>query len=801
VVSLSIVLCLIAPADLPSIADATKGLTKKDGLIESFVDSSKGRVLLKFGRPNDDSGTVGEYLYADSLASGLGANAIGLDRGEDGSSYVLRFRVRGEKLVVEAINTAYRANTANLDEQRATERSFPTSVLWAGPLTGRDPDGTCVVDFTSFVVRDAHRSGDTLGAYSLDAARSFLMPESCLAFPDNLEFDAQLTFQSPKPSPGVGEVSPDARSVTLIQHHSLVRLPDGNFKPRELDVRSGFFGMTVFDFAAPLASSPIKKLIARHRLEKTDPTKALSPVKKPIVYYLDRGAPEPVRSALLEGARWWSAAFEAAGFQDAFKVEVLPEDANPLDIRYNVIQWIHRSTRGYSVGGSITDPRTGEIVKGMVRLDSSRIRQDLLIFEGLTGAGDALTGKPGDMTVPGLARIRQLAAHEVGHTLGLKHNFAGSTWGGRASVMDYPGPKIGLNPDGSLDFSDAYGVGIGAWDKLAIWAGYSDSTEAERNKRLAAIHTGEAVYLTDEDDPPMGGADWRSSRWDNGNDPIVGLKNTLAIRRAALTKFGSNHMRPGLPMSQLELSLGPVYFFHRYDLGTLAKTLGGLQYEHSVNLDKPRPVRSVPGAQQRQALDLILDCVSPSFLDLPPSLASMLNPPAPGYGDSREKFSSGTRYAFDSLGAANTAADLVFSEILYPSRCTRIVEMHARDESLPSLEEVLARTSERVFGVVPTGKRQAEIARGVQSVYVDRLMDLVDADVPRSTRSRALAELMAVVDKAKARSQIGSPESLAHYRLLASEIQKFLDRPMGEGKRSAKPLAPMPGSPIGCSMG
>lgn len=791
----------MAPADLPSVADATRGLTKKDGLIESYIDSAKGRVLLKFGKPQDDTGTVGEFLYADSLASGLGANAIGLDRGEDGSSYVLRFRVRGEKLVVEAINTGYRANTANVDEQRATERSFPTSVLWAGSLTGRDSDGTCVVDFTSFIVRDAHRSGDTLGAYSLDAARSFLMPESCLAFPDNLEFDAQLTFQSPKPSPGVGEVSPDARSVTLIQHHSLVRLPDGNFKSRELDVRSGFYGMTVFDFAAPLTASPIKKLIGRHRLDKTDPTKALSPVQKPIVYYLDRGAPEPVRSALLEGARWWSAAFEAAGFQDAFKVEVLPEGANPLDIRYNVIQWIHRSTRGYSVGGSISDPRTGEIVKGMVRLDSSRIRQDLLIFEGLTGAGDALTGKPGDMTVPGLARIRQLAAHEVGHTLGLKHNFAGSTWGGRASVMDYPGPKIGLKPDGSLDFLDAYGVGIGAWDKLAIWAGYSDSTEAERNNRLSAIHSGEAVYLTDEDDPPIGGADWRSSKWDNGNDPIVGLKNTLAIRKVALAKFGPNHMRPGLPMSQLELSLGPVYFFHRYDLGTLAKTLGGLQYEHSVNLDNPRSVRSIPGPQQRQALDLMLDCVSPSFLELPSSLASMLNPPAPGFGDSREKFSSTTRYAFDSLGAANTSADLVFSEILFPSRCTRIVEMHARDESLPSLEEVLARTSERVFGVVPTNKRQAEIARGVQSAYVDRLLDLVDADVPRSTRSRALAELMAVMEKAKARSQIGSPESLAHYRLLAAEIQKFLDRPMGEGKRSAKPLAPMPGSPIGCSMG
>lgn len=787
-------------AELPSVSDAVKGLSKRDGLIENYVDTAKGRLLIKLPKPQNEAGLVGEYLYADSLASGLGANDIGLDRGEDGDSYFVRFRIRGEKLVIEAVNTVFRATTDNVDEKRSVERSFPSSVLWAGKLEGRDPDGSSVADITSFLVRDAHRSAATLGPYSLDQNRSFLLPEGCLSFPDNLEFDASLTFTSSTGSAGVRETTPDAQAVTIIQHHSLVRLPDKGFQPREYDPRSGYFALNVYDFGAKLNEPLIQRFIARHRLEKVDPSKAISPAKKPIVYYLDRGAPEPVRSALLEGARWWADAFEAAGFQDAFKVEVLPETAHPLDIRYNVIQWIHRSTRGYSVGGSLIDPRTGEILKGMVRLDSSRIRQDMLIFEGLVGAGGALTGQANDMTIPGLARIRQLSAHEIGHTLGLRHNFAGSTQN-RSSVMDYPAPKLSLKANLEIDWSDAYGVGIGAWDKFSITYGYGGSTPAERKRFLEKVHTGDMTYLTDEDDPAQGGADWRSSKFDNGNDPLIALANTMIIRDVAMRRFLENTIRNHTPRSQLEITLGPIYFFHRYDLAALCKTIGGLQYVHGVRTGTAPSVTSIPAVQQYSALDQILKCVSPEYLEISPVLASLLNPPAPGYSDSREKFKSSTSFAFDSLGAANTGADLVFSELLNPRRCVRLVELHSRDTKLPSLESILNRTTQAVFGVNPKTARHAEIARGVQSVYVDRLLDLVDADIPRSVRSRALDNLMTVLSTAKSRCAGGNSESVAHYKLLTGEIEKFLDRPMGEGKRSAKPLPAMPGSPIGCHLG
>lgn len=803
---LSAVLVLaVGQGQLPSTADALKNLTRRDGLIENYVDIAKGRILLKLPKPQDESGLVGEYIYADSLTSGLGANDVGLDRGENGESYLLKFRIRGEKLVIEAANTTFRATTENADEKLSTQRSFPTSVLWAGKLEGRDADGSSVADITSFLVRDAHRSAAAMGtSYSLDANRSFLMPEGCLSFPDNLEFDASLTFGAGTANPSVGETSPDARAVTLIQHHSLVRLPDSSFRPREYDPRSGYFALDIYDFGAKLNQPLIQKFIARHRLERSDPTKPKSPAKKPIVYYLDRGVPEPLRSALLEGGNWWAQAFEAAGFENAFRVEVLPADAHPLDIRYNVIQWIHRSTRGYSVGGSIIDPRTGEILKGMVRLDSSRIRQDMLIFEGLVGAGGALTGGPNDMTVPGLARIRQLSAHEIGHTLGLKHNFAASIQN-RASVMDYPGPKLSLKANRDIDFSQAYSTGIGEWDKFAITYGYGDSTPAERLKMLDMVQVGIMAYLTDEDDPSLAGADWRSSKWDNGNDPIAALRNTVAVRNAALAKFGPNAIRASTPRSQLEITLGPVYYFHRYDLATLCKTIGGLEYTHAVQTLGGVPpvsaVRTIPAQRQLDALNVVLGCLNPEFLEIPVSLASFLNPPAPGYYDSREKFKSATTYAFDSLGAANTGADLVISELLNTRRCVRLVELHARDSQLPSLETILSRTTTVVFNYAPKTARHAEIARGVQNVYVDRLLDLIDADIPRNVRSRALANLADVVAIIKSRVSAGSPESLAHYRLLGAEIEKFLDRPMGEGKRSAKPLPAMPGSPIGCSLG
>ncbi|MBX3118190.1 MAG: zinc-dependent metalloprotease [Fimbriimonadaceae bacterium] len=791
---------LLQAQALPSTADAVKGLEKRTGLIENYIDKNTGKLYLKLPAPKSPDGLVGEYLYAEGMTTGMGSNDISLDRGEGGDEFIIRIRIRGAKAIVEAVNTTFRASNPDEAERQAAAASFPTSVMWSGNLTGRDADGTTVVDFTDFLVRDAHGSAQVLSGYSLDMGKSFLMPESCFSFPKNLEFDAQLTFTG-QGSRAVGETTPNPKHVSLVQHHSLVELPDTDgFKPRFYDPRMGYFGITYYDFSAPLDKPLLKRLIARHRLEKVNPGAAPSPVKKPVVYYLDRGTPEPIRSALIEGASWWAKAFEEAGYLDAFKVEIMPADMHPLDIRYNVIQWIHRSTRGYSVGGSFTDPRTGEILKGAVRLDSSRGRQDMKIFEGLMG-----TDKPDELSKIALMRIRQLSAHEVGHTLGLRHNFAASTYGGRASVMDYPAPLIVPKEDGSLDLSNAYGVGVGDWDKFAIKLGYADFGPGvdEVQAIRAELQKTPLLYLTDDDAPGSGGADWRATRFDNGNDPVADLLSSLAVRKIGLDRFDQRNLRDGEPRSELEEVLGPVYFYHRYSLDAALKVIGGVMYTHTVKDGGLNPPMRVIGAEnQREALQAVFKCIDPANLDLPHSLFNILNPRAPGYGDSREKFKSNTTYVFDALGAANTAADMVLAELLSPIRAVRMVELRTREGVGPmSLDEMLQKTTDFVFGLNYTEPRTMEISRGIQAVYLERLLDLADANVPRNVRSRVMIALGEVKAKLTqmAKTKSGFDKQMAQDML--ADIERFLTRPAESARRIPKPLAPLPGSPIGCCGG
>src|SRR5436305_1596376 len=604
-----------APATAPpTIAKATAGADKRGGLLTFYVDRRKGKVWLEVP-PAGKDGEVASYLYQESIATGLGSNPVGLDRGQLGDTRIVTLRRVGGRVLVEQPNLKFRALSEDPAERRAVHDSFATSILWAGEITAQDPDGGALVDFTSFLVRDAHEIVARLkmaqqGSWSLDRERSVVDAENCKAFPDNVELEALLTYQSAEPGPLVRETAPTAGAITLVQHHSLIRLPDPGYKPRAFDPRAGYFGVEFKDYAAPIAAPVDVRYIARHRLEKVDPAAARSRVKKPLVYYIDPGAPEPIRSALIEGASWWKQAFDRAGFIDAFEVKVLPPDADPLDVRYNVVQWVHRSTRGWSYGGGVIDPRTGEILKGHVTLGSLRVRQDRLIFEGLAGVDKTGTGAPDDPIQLSLARIRQLGAHEVGHSLGLSHNFAASTYG-RASVMDYPAPLVGITADGKLDFSKVYGVGVGAWDDQAIRYGYSEFPPGtdEAQALDAIVRDGLArglVYLTDQDARPEGSASPLAHLWDNGADAAEGLKHALAVRRIALAHFGEHNIAPGQPLSLLQEVLVPVYFHHRYELEAASKVVGGLQYTYAVRGDGQPPSKPVAAGAQRRARAAVL---------------------------------------------------------------------------------------------------------------------------------------------------------------------------------------------------
>jgi hypothetical protein len=800
-----------APAadSLPKVAEKVGGLAARPGLLVTYLDANRGKIWLELPPPGED-GVIGEYLYIEGLLTGLGSNPVGLDRGQIGETRVVRLRRLGSRLLVEEPNLRFRALSDDPRERQTVAESFATSVLWGAEIAALDADGRSLVDFTPFVVRDAHGVARTLqqtgqGSFSLDAARSALDPSACLSFPDNLELEAVLTFGGQEPGAHVRATAPQASSVTLVQHHSLVRLPDAGYRPRAHHPQAGSFAVSFMDFAAPLGKPLETRWIARHRLEHEQPGVAGSPVREPIVFYVDSGAPEPIRTALLEGASWWAEAFAAAGFPGAYRVELLPEGVHPLDVRYNVIQWVHRSTRGWSYGGGVIDPRTGEFLKGHVTLGSLRVRQDILIFEGLLGTEKTGTGAPDDPVVLALRRIRQLSAHEVGHALGLTHNFAASGYD-RGSVMDYPVPLVGLTAAGELDLSQAYASGAGAWDVNAIRYAYEEAAPGtDEGAFLGGILADGARqglrFLTDEDARPAGAAQPWVNLWDNGTDPAAELEHVMKVREVALAGFGERNLAPGKPLALLQEVLAPIYLWHRYQVEATAKAIGGLDYDYAVRGDAGAAAQFVDPALQRRALAALLSGLRPEALDLPEPVLNLLLPRPFGYDVNREMFEGQTGLVFDPLGAAATAADLVLANVLQPERLGRVADFHRRDGTQPSLEEVLGAVVTATFPSPPaTGPRHAEIGRVVQRVTTDRLVRLAaDATTPYPVKVRVEAQLQALAKRLAAPG--GDGADAAHRSLLRRDLTRYLEGREWAPEQLVRAPQPPPGSPIGSGGG
>ena len=665
-----------------------KGITKYEGYFTFYYDDNSDKIFLQIDDLNS------EFLYVKSLSEGIGSNDIGLDRGQLGGGAVVYFKKAGNKILLIQPNQDYRAITDNKEEKQSVKEAFAKSVLHGFKIE-KQKKGSFLVDATNFFMRDAHGVSASLarnkqGNYSLDKSKSAFNLERTKAFPKNIEFDVMLTFKGAPKGYNIRSVTPDASLVTVNQHHSFVALPDNKYKPRKFDPRSGGYPMSYLDYATPVNESITKRFIYRHRLEKKNPNALISEAKEPIIYYLDRGTPEPVRSALLDGGRWWNQAFEAAGYKDAFQMKMLPEGADPLDIRYNMVQWVHRSTRGWSYGASISDPRTGEILKGHVSLGSLRIRQDFLIAQALQAPYKNNLVDDDFALQMAIARIRQLSAHEIGHTLGFAHNFAAST-NGRSSVMDYPHPKFTLK-EGKIDFSDAYDTKIGAWDKVTVAYFYQDfvnDEENQLNKILEDANKNGLKYLSDQDARSQGSASSSAHLWDNGGNIHDELYNVLKIRKSAIEKFSADNIKTNQPYSMLEDVFVPLYFFHRFQTEATVKLIGGLDYSYAVKGDDQTIVKRVSGTTERIALQAVLQTIAVDEIAIPKDKLALFPPRAMGFGRTRESFKSDLGVEFDAFGAVETASEMTLNLLLNPQRASRLIAHKSLNKNQLGLVELM----------------------------------------------------------------------------------------------------------------
>ncbi|MDX2049514.1 MAG: zinc-dependent metalloprotease [Chitinophagaceae bacterium] len=789
---------LLTAQKLSSIEDKTKDFKKYEGFLNFYWDENAGKIWLEIDKLD------AELLYVTSLPAGLGSNDIGLDRGLLGGTRIIKFNKVGRKVLMIQPNYDYRAVTSDAAERRAVEQSFAQSAIW-GFTVEAESNNKVLVDATDFILRDAMQVANRLrrgqqGNYTLDKTRSAIYLPRTKNFLQNTEMEATITFANTDGVTGnfVQSVTPSAEAITLRMHHSFVQLPDKDYKPRAFDPRSSFIPVSFYDYSTPVSEPVEKFFVMRHRLQKKDPAAAMSEPVKPIVYYLDNGTPEPIRSALLEGASWWNQAFEAAGYKNAFQVKVLPDTADPMDVRYNVINWVHRSTRGWSYGASVVDPRTGEIIKGHVTLGSLRVRQDYLIAQGLLAPFE--TGIPADdkMLKMALERLKQLSAHEVGHTIGLMHNYASSV-SSRASVMDYPHPLVRLNAKGEIDLTGAYDDKIGEWDKAAVTWGYQDfapgtNETAALNKILSDAAKSGLQFISDRDARAPGGIHPQAHLWDNGAHAADELKDVMQVRAKALNDFSEKNIRPGMPMAMLEDVLVPVYLFHRYQLEAAVKLVGGMNYTYALRGDGQLVTKVLGRQEQLKALDAVMDCIDPKVLLLPDKITSLIPPRPAGYDFSRELFRKRTGLAFDALSPAETAADFPLSFLFNNERLSRMVQYEINGGL--GISEMISRIINKTWKAQRrTGMEKLIQQQNEQIVLTYLLATSIDENISFTARSavqKALSDLKTFIEVQK---KLSKDESYTAHLILALERMKAPEK--------AKPTihaAMPPGAPIGCDL-
>lgn len=735
------------------------------------------------------------FLYVNYLSQGIGNNDLGLDRGKIGEQQIVYFQKAGNKLLLIQPNLMFRATTNNQLEKASVEQAFGKSVLFGFPILGKTEKGY-EIDLTPFLMQDVFNVAGQLqrseqGNYSFDESRSALNLARTKAFPKNVEFETLITLKGEPKGNKLNLVVPNANYVTTYQHHSFIALPGAGYETREHHPNCGSGDFSYYDYSTPITEDIKKQLINRHRLVKKNPKAAISEAVEPIIYYLDNGTPEPVRSALLEGGSWWNQAFESIGYKDAFQIKILPDSADPLDVRYNVIQWVHRSTRGWSYGATIADPRTGEILKGHVSLGSLRIRQDYMIAKAISNKPYASTNnQEQEMLNMALARIRQLSAHEIGHTLGFQHNFAASV-NDKASVMDYPHPTFELNGN-EITYNAAYATGIGEWDKIAVAFAYGAGSKSERVTMLNTALKDGFKNMSDNDARIPGGASNTAHLWDNGSDATAELERILTVRQVAMNQFSIDNIKEGEAINTLEDLFVPVYFMHRYQIEAAVKSVAGIDYHLATKGDGGKAANVLPKEEQLSALNVLLKSISATELAIPKTQLSLF-PPRSSWTKSNENFTGNTGIGFDALSATNMIASFTLKLLLHPQRISRLYQQKVINNEQLGLEETLDLLfAASLYRAESTDSYYQSIQENTSYVVLDLLMSLSQSDhiLPqiKSIIENKLKEVQASLDKTKSKTvfNLGCQQRIHNYFKNPKDIKPYMihDLPMG--------------SPIGC---
>ena len=757
------------------------------GFMNFYYNNDSGKIILDIDKLDT------EFMYINSLSRGVGNNDLGLDRGQLGNSRIVYFTKRGNKILLIQPNLRYVSNSSNYLENKAVEEAFARSVLFGFDIIEISND-TYKIDLTPFLINDAHGVSQRLkssnaGSYSLNKSMSAIDLERTKAFPKNIEFDVILTFTGSPAGNLVRSVTPTASNLTVNQHHSFVELPDNNYIKRKFDPRSGSNPFIVYDYSTPIDKKLEQRFIVRHRLNKKYPNQEISVPVEPIIYYIDNGTPEPVKTALIEGGNWWNQAFESAGYKDAFRIEVLPEDADPMDVRYNLIQWIHRSTRGWSYGASIIDPRTGEIIKGQVSLGSLRVRQDYMILSGLLDNPNDIDNKK-LIKKTSLDRIRQLSAHEIGHTLGFAHNYISSAKN-RSSVMDYPHPKIDI-VNGKINIDNAYSKNIGDWDKISVKYAYTDIQENEDLELNLIIE--EAVnkglyFLSDSDSRPIGSANPLSHLWDNGELPYKELNKLLKVRDLALQNIDLENLVDGEPYDRIEDILVPIYMLHRYQIEATAKAIGGVDYLYFVKNRNNDKVKFVNSKLQIESLESLLNVLNPKNLTLPNNLIDILSPRSFRNPRTRENFESKTGVTFDYINASSSVVNHTFKFLMNSERINRINQQNMFGENILKLDKYLMMISNSIFDNKKMSLYESSINNNVASLFLDHLfLAFNNSKTNDLSKSIILSSIMINLERLS-----NNPNDYNNF--LMNKIRGFLDNP-DKYKPIEKTKIP-DGSPIG----